>query len=86
MGGYNARTGHPVMIVVVVEMVVVTVQATVFRAEEVVVIWNLLAFIFKSHRNNEMIEWFAKYFFRFLCELTFISVLQTLETRFLSFI
>jgi hypothetical protein len=74
------------MIVVVVEMVVVTKQATVFRAEEVVVIWNLLAFIFKSHRNNEMIEWFAKYFFRFLCELTFISVLQTLETRFLSFI
>lgn len=74
------------MVVVVVEMVLITMQASVFRAEENEIIWCLLAFIFKSHRNNEMIEWFAKYFFRFLYELTFISVLQTLESRFLSII
>jgi len=49
------------MVVVIVEMVVTT-QAVGFRAEAFGLIWWILAFIFKSHRNNEIIEWFAKYF------------------------
>jgi len=50
------------MDVVVVKMPV-KVQATLLRAEDNDwMLLCLLASIFKSHRNNEMIEWFAKYF------------------------
>jgi hypothetical protein len=62
MGGYNACTGHPVMIVVVVVTVIVIAQAIVFMTEDVICVVCLPASIFKSHRNNEMIRWFAKYF------------------------
>jgi hypothetical protein len=62
MGGYNACTGHPVMIVVVVVMEIVITQAAIFVSEEQILEMCLLASIFKSHRNNEMIRWFAKYF------------------------
>jgi hypothetical protein len=61
MGGYNACTGHPVMIVVVV-MEIVATQAVIFMIEDRIPDMCLLASIFKSHRNNEMIRWFAKYF------------------------
>jgi hypothetical protein len=61
VGGYDTCTGHPVMIVVVV-VVVIPAQAVIFREEDVEKKICSLAFIFKSHRNNEMIEWFAIYF------------------------
>jgi hypothetical protein len=45
MGGYNARTGHPVMIVVVVVIEIVVTQAVVFRSEDEIRNMCLLASI-----------------------------------------
>lgn len=62
-GGYHAYTGHPVMMVVVVEMKEINAQAVIIvRSDGTDWSMCLPAFIFKSHRNNEIIEWFAKYF------------------------
>jgi hypothetical protein len=46
MGGYNACTGHPVMIVVVVVVLMVMAQALIFNAEDVREMMCLLASIF----------------------------------------
>jgi hypothetical protein len=50
------------VIVVVAVMVEITAKAVNFRAEDVDGLLSLTASIFKSHRNNEMIQCFAKYF------------------------
>jgi hypothetical protein len=77
------QTGYPVMVVVVV--VVVIIEATVQAATDSlvrIVVWLILksaAFI-TTHRNNEMIKLIPSYFFRFLCQLTLISGLQTNAT------
>jgi hypothetical protein len=58
--GGRRMTGHPVMIVII--DVVIAQTGAVIRKDAGVENMVLPAFIYDYERNNEMIEWFAKYF------------------------
>jgi hypothetical protein len=59
--GKKALTGHPVMVVGIVMMVVDTHAGIIIRLDELTCSIVLPAFICEE-RNNEMIGLFAKYF------------------------
>jgi hypothetical protein len=61
LGGGKMKTGYPVMIVVV-EVKIIVKQVFISPAKENEFVLWIDPALNMSVRNNEMIQWFAKYF------------------------